>query len=87
MKVDKAEFDTLMASNSADTLGFCFMMQTGNSEGEGQTTTQCFIVDEDPIKEMGRMVGNMISQLSASGKIDKDEAGKIHILWRKIIKS
>ena len=87
MTVSKAEFDTLMASNSADTLGFCFMMKTGDSEGNGQSTTQCFIVDEDPVKEIGRLVGNMISLLSASGKIDKVEAGKIRILWRKIIKS
>lgn len=87
MKVSKAEFDTLMASNNSDTLGFCFMMQTGDSEGNGQSTTQCFIVDESPVKEIGRLVGNMISQLSAAGKIEADEAGKIRVLWRKIIKS
>lgn len=92
MKENKAEYDLIMSTNNADTLGYIITMQTGDGESDGQLVTQHFIVDpnnqgEDPIREIGRMTGHMINKLAAANKVTAEEAGKFRILWRKIIKA
>ena len=87
MKVERDEYDTFMAENPKDSLGFCLTMKTGNVNGDGSEISQCFIVDSDPITEMGRMNGYGISLLHASGAITPEQASQFKLEWRKIIKS
>lgn len=90
MKVDKAQFDQIMADNADSTIGFTLKMERGTGSGEkaGANVTQRFIVENsDPIKEIGRLNGYMINLLTVHELVDEEAAGIFRILWRKIIKS
>ena len=87
MKVDKADFDTLMADNDENTLGFCITLKSGDGNSNGKEVSQCFIASEGSVTEIARMNGYMINLLSAHSFVTEEEAGAFRLLWRKIIKS
>lgn len=83
MKVSKEEYDTQLA-NDQTALGFTLTMASG---ADGSTpVVQHFLVDQDPVIEIGRMTGYGMNLLKVAGIITPEQHGELYMKWRKIIK-
>ncbi len=84
MKVTEEEYNAQLA-NDQTALGFTLTMESGAT---GSTPAiQHFLVDQDPVTEIGRMTGYGMNLLLSASIITPEVHGDLYMKWRKIIKS